>query len=288
MVGEVSFEFLWAKRALENDSSPERQKPGSLFGLLGLNPLAGLDPTTQAIQQTRLLAQRFMYYTQRAPTLLSWQVELLVYQLAAQPESKEVLSDADRLTQSMQVFAKTAQGLPQLVNDQREAAINQIFAGLASERTNILNTLNSQEAQLRELLPQVRQTFAAGGDMANSIDSAIKSLDAFVHYVSPPDTNPVPVVSTNSKPFDVLDYGKAATQVGAMAKDLNTLITSVNQSTTQMTKLAEQATANADHAINRAFRLGLVLVLVLLAGLVAGGLVYRALANKLFRHPPAP
>ncbi len=246
----------------------QSKKPGSLFGLLYINPLAGLDPTTQAIQQTRMLAQRAMYYAQRVPMLLSWQVELTVYQLAAQPEARQVLSDVNDVAQSTKVFAKTAEGLPKLVNDQREAAINQLFAGIAAERTNIIADLASQEAQLNKLLPQVRETLSAGNDMATSLNAAIKSLDAFVHYVSPPDTNSTPQpADTNSKPFDVLDYGTAASQIAAMSKDINTLLVSVNQSMPQVARLSQQASTDAKEVVNHAFRLGLVLIVVL--GVVA-------------------
>ena len=246
----------------------QRRTSGSLFNLLYLNPLAGLDPTTQAIQQSRILAQRAMYYAQRAPMLLGWQVELTTYQLAAQPESRAVLSDVDEVAKATTVFAKTAEGLPKLVNDQREAAINQLLAGVANERSNILATLNSQEAQLRELLPQVRQTLTAGGDMADSVNGAVKSLDAFVRYVSPPDTNSTPPLpDTNSPPFNVLDYGQAASQIGAMAGEVSALLVSVNQSVPQLTRVTQQATVDAKAVVNHAFRLGLVLVVV--TGIVA-------------------
>jgi hypothetical protein len=178
------------------------------------------------------------------------------------------LSDVNDVGQSTKVFANTAADLPKLVNAQREAAINQIFAGLATERTNILATLNTQEAQLRTLLPEVQKTLTTGGDMAKSLDAAIQSLDAFVHYVSPPDTNAPPQPpDTNRPPFNILDYGTAAGQIGAAADKLNTLVVSLNQSLPQVTKLSQQAAVDGKAVVNHAFRLGLVLVVVL--GIVA-------------------
>jgi hypothetical protein len=259
-------------------------KPNSVLNLLNIDPLSGLDPAVRAVEQTRYFAERMMFYLERAPMLLRWQVELLSFQVAAQPAPEQVLSNLNSLSQSAQVFAQTAEQLPKLINDQREAAINQLFAGIATERSNILASLTTQEAQLSQLLPQARQTLAAGSEMGNSLNGAIKSLDAFVRYVSPPETNPAPV-STNSQPFNVLDYGKAATQVGAMSKDLNLLLTSANQSATQLTALSEQVTAKAERVVDRAFRLGLVLVVLLLLGLVLAGLAYRAVANRLTRRP---
>lgn len=242
-------------------------KTGSLFSLLYLNPLAGLDPTTQAIQQTRLLAQRAIYYAQRAPTLLGWQAELTLYQLAAQPEAREVLSDLDDIGQSTKVFARTAEGLTNLVNAQREAAINQIFDRLAVERTNLVADLAGEETKLRGLLTETRQTLATGGDMAKSVNAAIQSLDAFIHYVSPPTTNAPPTPpDTNSRPFNILDYGTAASQIGAMATNLTTTILAVNQSEAQVLRLSRQATVDAKQVVNYAFRLALVLVVT--AGVV--------------------
>jgi hypothetical protein len=97
------------------------------------------------------------------------------------------------------------------------------------------------------------------------------------------------VVNTNSRPFNVLEYGTAATQVGGMAKEVNALLASVNQTTPQVAQLGKQATTDAGRVVTRAFWLGLVLIVVLLAGSVLAALVYRILANKLARggHQPS-
>ncbi len=259
-VGAVRFrEFATALGRTPTQSSA---MPTSIFSLLYLDPMAGLDPTTAAIQETHQLGERAMYYTQRMPQLLSWQTEVLAFQLAEEPESRQVLSNADQLATSAEIFAKTAQQLPQLINDQRQAAIQQLLDGLRSQETD------------------VRQTLNAGGDAAASINTAIKSLDAFVRYVSPPNTNKTSV-STNSRPFNVLDYGTAAGQVGAAARDLNALLSTMNQSTTQFAQLGQQTTADANRVVDHAFRRGLILILVLLIGSVVAGLTYRILANKL-------
>ncbi len=245
----------------------QRQKPDSILSLLYINPLAGLDPTTEAIEQTRSLAQRAMYYAQRAPMLLGWQVELTTYQLAAQPEVRQVLSDLNGV-------AKTAEGLPKLVDEQRKAAIDQLLAGVANERSNIVASIASGDKQLRELLPQMRETFDAAGQMGTSLNGAIKSLDAFVHYVTPPQTNAAAQPSdTNSPPFNVLDYGKAASQIGAAANDLNALLQTANQT-------APQVTRDLESVVHRAFWLGLVLVVVLLVGALLVALAYRRLTRK--------
>jgi hypothetical protein len=273
-IGPIRFrEFV---TALGKTPTQASSAPTSIFSLLYLDPLAGLDPTAAAIEETRELGERAMYYSQRMPMLLSWQVEVLALQFANQPESRQILNDADRLSSSADIFAKAAQQLPQLINDQRQAAIQQILDGLTAEGN-----------KSRELLTDTRSTLDSAGDAAKNINAVLQSLTEFVQYVSP--TNAAPA-ATNSKPFNVLDYGTAATQIGAAARDLNATLETLNQSVPEVARLGQQTTADADRLVTRMFWLGLALILVLLAGAVAAGLVYRALANKMNpgRKPPEP
>jgi hypothetical protein len=276
--------------AMVRASAGAEKDVNSIFGLVGLDPTAGLDPAVREVTRTRLFAERTMFTLQFMPNIVRWQTELLAYELAEQPAAKQVLADANRLTRSTEVFAQTAEQLPKLVNDQREAAIQQLMAGVATERSNIMASLYTEEKKARDLLAETRSTLNAGSEMATSLNGAIKSLDAFVRYVSPPDTNP-PVATTNSQPFNVLDYGKAASQVGGMARDLTGLLTSINQSVPQIAKLGQQAGSDAERVVHRAFWLGLLLIVFLLAGSVLAGLAYRVLANKFTRPrqalPPA-
>jgi len=266
-IGAVRFrEFA---TALGKTPSASTAAPTSIFSLLYLDPLAGLDPTAAAIEETRRLGERAMYYTQRMPQLLSWQTEVLAYQLAGQPESTQVLSNVNQLAVSAQSFAATAQQLPQLINDQRQAAIQQLLDGLRSQET------------------EVRQTLNAGGEAATAINAAIQSLTEFVRYVSP--TNAARVsAATNSHPYNVLDYGTAATQIGAAAQQVSTLLMTVNQSTPQLAQLGQQTAADANRVVDHAFWRGLILILALLIGSVAAGLIYRVLANKLTRDGSKP
>ncbi|HXJ57408.1 MAG TPA: hypothetical protein VNU68_12165 [Verrucomicrobiae bacterium] len=261
-------------------------KPTSVFSLLFLDPMAGLDPTVRAVEETRYLAERGLYYAQRLPILLSWQAEFLALQLADQPAARQVLTNADQLAGSLQIFARTADQLPQLLSHEREAAIQQVFVGVATERSNLLASLASEEKKMRALLAESRETFSAASSMATSAQGAIQSLDEFVRYVSPRNTNSVPdPAKTNRRPFNVLDYGTAAGQIDGMAKTLNTLLNTVNQSVPEVKNLGQEATANAQDVVRQAFLFGLLLILILLGGSVLAGLTYRILVNRFAREP---
>ena len=238
-IGPIRFsEFV---TALGRTPTQATAAPTSIFSLLYLDPLAGLDPTAAAITETRELGERAMYYSQRMPQLLSWQVELLAYQLAGQPESQQILTDANRVATSAEAFTKSAQQVPQLVADSRT-------------------------------------TLDAVSGAATNLNAAIQSLTAFVQYVSP--TNAAPATNTNGRPFNVQDYGTAAAQIGAAARDLNAALQTLNQSTPELARVSGQTAADAKQIVDHAFRCGVVLILILLAGAVLAGLCYRLLVNK--------
>ena len=204
-----------------------------------------------------------------------------------QPAPQEVLADATRVSRSIESIAKTAEGVPELVDAQRKAAIDQLFAGVAAERQAILAELEAKEATIQTLLGQLRETMNAGGEMGKSLTGTIQSLDAFVHYVSPPpDPNAPP--AKPGKPFDPLDFGKAAwTSVEWPAIS----IPSCARRTRPLRRSRRSAQSTGEdlkRVIDHAFWRGLVLILVLLIGYVAARLAYRALARKLVPESGSP
>ena len=257
-------------------------KPTSIFSMLYIDPFAGLDPTTVAIDQSRELAERAVAYAERMPTLVRWQTELLALQIAEQPAPQGLFADLGRTSRSIESISTTAEGLPALIDTQRQAAIDQFFAGITDQRQAILAELDARESRIRGLLAELRETMNAGGDMGKSLTGTIQSLDAFVHYVSPPPT-PGPA-GPPGKPFNPLDYGTAASQVGSMARDLNTLLGSAGSTAPALAKISANAGDDLKRVVDHAFWRGLVLILVLLVGYVLARLGYRSLELRLARR----
>jgi hypothetical protein len=270
-----------------NAMSPNPTQASTIINLLNLDPFSELNPSVREVARTRVFGERLMFYFQHFPMLLSWQVEELSYQVAAQPAPQLVVCNLTEFAESARVFAHTSQQLPELVNRQREEAINQVFDRLATERSNVLASLNAQESQLRELVPQVRQTLVAGSQMGASLNGAITSLDQFVRYVSPPHTNPAsPVARSHS--FNVAEYGTAATQIAAMSIDLDQLLARADRSATQLTVVGERVEGGAKRVVDQAFWRGAALIMMLLVGSVLAGLTYRFLARRLDPNPNRP
>jgi hypothetical protein len=78
----------------------------------------------------------------------------------------------------------------------------------------------------------------------------------------------------------VLDYGAAASQVGVAANNLNTLLTTINESVPQLAQLQRQSADEANRVVDHAFWRALVLIIVFLAGAVAAACIWRILVNK--------
>ena len=245
-------------------SSAQSSRPSSLLGVLRVDPLAGLEPTARSIEEARLLGERSTYYLQRMPTLLSWHAEWLSYSLAVTPESRQLLADADRLSKAAEVFAKTAEQLPQVINDQREAAIQQVF-----------DNLNANSRNLRASLVELRGSLQAGTEMAKSTDAAIQSLDRFVgrFQKGPAAAGP----AAQSRPFDILDYATTARDITATMAELNATLAALDQRMPQVATLTGLLENTGNRLLLRLLWVGVLLIIVLVGAVTGAALLYRRL-----------
>lgn len=248
----------------------------SVFSLASLDPTSGLDPAVREVTKTRLFAERAMFTAQRMPFLLRIQVELLALELTQQAQVQQLLTNTTSISESADRLSRAAENVSQTASELPDR--------ISAERKAILTALEQQEGKLKELVVEVDRSLVDAGKMSGSLSITITNFDALMKRfgVGEPDTNSVP--DTNSQPFNILDYGKTAAQIGAMANDLNTLITSVNQSIPQASLLSQQAGAEARLLVDHSFRLGLILIVVLLAGAVLAGLAYRFMVMKWIGH----
>jgi hypothetical protein len=246
--------------------------PTDVLKSMGLDLFGGIDPAVAEVQRSRMLAERAFYFAKRWPRLLEMQTRLLGLQLAAQPAPAQVLADVSRVSLAAESVARTAEGLPALVDREREAAIRQF-----------LDALSSQEARARKLLVEMRRTLDAGTGAAKAVHGALGSLDAILATTSepgPPGTPP-------SRPFDVTEYTRALEQLGRSATELEALLRTVNQDAPRVAALigdagrevSDRGRALVDYAFGRA----LTLVLVAVLSTLAAALLYRWASLRMSR-----
>ena len=122
-------ESLVALRSLDFASRVEAlgqnevRKPGSVFSLLNVDPLAGMEPAVREVAQTRMFGERVLFVTQKMPTLLRWQTELLSVNAVEMPAVQQLISNSTQLSVSVERFAYVAEKLPEQLSTEREEII---------------------------------------------------------------------------------------------------------------------------------------------------------------------
>ena len=248
--------------------------PGSVFGLLGLDPLSGLDPATREIALTRMFAERALFVTQWMPNLLRWQIELMSLNAMAMPEVQQVIANSTHIAASMDRFARVTEQLPKQIRTERE---------------EILKALESQEKQLTPLVNAVRRTLVAGSQMSTSLSTTITTFDALMKRFGVGDTNSAGPPDTNAEPFRIQDYGQTAAKLEAMARQLTELLvtfeltigsTNLSQLAAQVGPAVQQAQTGGKEIVDYAFWKGVLLVVIVLVA----ALLYRMVSTRLFAN----
>jgi hypothetical protein len=238
--------------------------PSSLMGLVGLDPMAGLDPAVRQVEQSRLLAERALYYAQRVPIIFDLQLDRSVNRLAAGPASQKLQGQAESLTSSAERFAAVAEALPAALSAEREALIRQLN-----------DTLNMQAATLRPMLAEMRGTLEAGSAAAASVDQATRSIDALVARFAKKPGEP-----DSGRPFDITEYTQAAAEIARAATVLDRLTGSVGTQAPQLGVALDAGAAKGRSLVDYFFVRVAWLIALLCLGLLATLLLYRKLTPR--------
>jgi len=231
--------------------------------------VANVEEATRAADEAVLLAERLMFYLERLPNVITQQTDLILDQVAVSPAVKAIMEDTGRVTRTAERLTYLLDRLPVLVATERKAAIEQVTGWLSAD-----------QAPLRSLLGDVRQTLVAGSDLAGSVDKTVHSLDAFAgqyqaNTLAPP-----------GQPFDIQDYIRTAQQLTTALNQLDSVIKSFDQLIEQ--RLLEQRIDQIVAAVDRIGTQGerlLIWFFGLIALLVLGvtfGVMLAVLTYKYF------
>ena len=246
---------------------------GTVFSLLMLDPLAGLDPATRELAQTRLVAERALFLSQRLPLLLRWQTEVLGQHLACLPEVQQALTNTTQLAASAERLSRVAEQVP---------------GHVSAERKELVAALDAQAGKLSGLAAELRQALVAGEQMSASLNATLLTFDALMKRFGVGEPKSSEPQDTNSRPFDVLDYSRTAKEVAAMAQQLDTTLQSFNgaldspawnQRLQDFKGLSAQAREDTRSILNHAFLVGAGLILLIFGS----ALLYRLLTARLTR-----
>jgi hypothetical protein len=242
-------------------------KSASVFGLLNVDPLAGMEPAVREVAQSRMFAERALFVTQKMPTLLRWQTELLSVNAVEMPAVQQLISNSTQLSDSVERFARVAEQLPEQ---------------LSKEREEIVQALQTQEKDIASLLGQ-------GTQFSASLNTTFTTFDALMKRFGvgePTSGDPPPA---NAVPFRIQDYTQSAAQLEATAGRLTELLGMLDrtmgslnlaQFSAQVGPVVQQAQAGGKEVVDYAFWKGILLVAIVLVA----ALFYRFLVSRLL--PP--
>ena len=255
-------------RAVGRPRPGESQSSGNLFSLIGIDPLSNLDPAVQEIAQTRNLAERTIYYLQRAPRLLDMQVERLTYQIASMPETRDALHDVDRVSLAAEAVGNVAGQLPALVAREREAVISQFMREMAA-----------RQQQMLALVSQLRGALEAGTATFDSLQGTLRGIDSLFGRLDKNEKSTAPAIP--AKPFDIADYANAAREFAATARQLELLMVQLNAGAPQVGDLAHRTVADMRALVDFAFSRLIILVVVLVAAVWIAALAYQLVVRRI-------
>ena len=238
----------------------------SIFSFLGIDPLSNLDPAVRELAQTRQLAERAVYYGQRAPKLISMEAQRLAFELAVTPESAVLLKNVDRVGGAAQTASTLAADLPRLFAEERSAAIEQL--------TGILD---QRQGELQALVVELRTALEAGGSTSDSVRETIVTLDALLARFDRPAAA---TARTGTRPFDVTEYTEALRVMGETAQHLQVLLAQADGKVPALSQASERATEQLASLVDHAYWRLVQLILVLVAAVVLGALGYRAIVHR--------
>ncbi|MCC5824255.1 MAG: hypothetical protein LAT64_11265 [Phycisphaerales bacterium] len=293
----VRFSEFAAARQVTTGQAPSG-RASNVLGFLFIDPLSGLDPTTREIEQIRLFGERAFFYLQRMPLLISWQAELLYIDTVGEPEVRQLLENAaaatesvERITAEMEALraqlpelitaerTATIDQIGEIIDEQRQAAIDQAFAGFRAEREAMIDQLAAEQERIGSLVVDLRETIEASTVLSDSVRETAGGFSELARQLRLDEPR-----DPDAEPFRIQDYTEAIRETTQAAIELANLADSLSAATSpelleERLALIEQrlveAEASAERLMDRAFRLGVILIVVLVVGL-AGVVILSA------------
>ncbi|MEO6709899.1 MAG: hypothetical protein ABI054_12580, partial [Planctomycetota bacterium] len=281
-VSQVRLEDFAVARQQVVATKPES---GSLLSLVMLDPLAGLDPTKREVRESRMLAARAFYQLTRMPTILKWQAESFYMGFLQAPEIKSAMESVSQVSEAADRVSKAAEQLPVNFAAERKEAIDQLFAGIAEQRTAIVKDLDQGQDKLQVTLKDFRETVEATDKLSASLKTTAAAIGSVAERLMPPPGE----ASAQPESHKLAEFQAAAAETGAAADRLTVLAgkveqlldpKSLDQRTAALQTAVGDARQSAKDVIDFAFWRLLILILVLPVAIMLAIASYRWLTRR--------
>jgi hypothetical protein len=246
----------------------DEDKKDAVLASIAALPLApfkafeGLDKGAAAIRGFTVVAARLTEVVEGLANDARLQIELLLLEAEDLGAIKSALTSLDRLSRSSERLANVAETLPQDVRRELVEAFNSIDA----RQDGVQSTLKNAKATAEQIQLASERLTAAGNAWEGTAKAIADMTLAF--RSSPTASAPGAPKGPEGRPFDILDYAKAADSYYAAARELSALADEIralsesNQLTIRAAEASSTVGSVTDHVAWRAAQL-IVLIFVL-------------------------
>jgi hypothetical protein len=264
--------FSLVNEVIAHTESKTTQFSSNIFALLDLDPLAGLDPATRELTETRLFGERALFLGKRMPQLMEYQMELLTLRTSETPEVKQMVSTTAQIASSADRLSQTFASIPGLMQ---------------SERAQWIGSFRSERQGLLELSTKAEKVMSDSARTAESAERAIRQFKLALDEFKQKPKDPA------SRPFDIREYTQAAEKMESMSERLVTLLHQLkgdvdgldakkiaHLTDTITAQTQQRSEAVIDYAYDKGLRFVAVSLLMVSLSLLLTGLLYRYLTRK--------
>jgi len=180
--------------------SPHKAAPGSLFSLLYIDPLAGLDPVAQELRGFQDLTSRMLFILQRLPIIMQWQMRREIDAALSNESVTQFVTETGNFSAATAKFADAVAAYPDQFKRDTQDMVKQLQAAITAERVGMFDEANKtltnqREAMFKSLDDQTTKL----GQVVDKIDKAIASLDQAGTSINDSTTKTVTVAETSTR-----------------------------------------------------------------------------------------
>jgi hypothetical protein len=191
--------------------------------------LAPIGEATRAVEETRLLGERALFLASHVPLLVLWQAELLMHEVAAKPETQQLVASSTDMGQAAQRLAVVAERLPRDLEAQRVA----LMRDLQQTQTSVRQVVADVQGGLREARAFARQVrgitdegdalVRRGRELVWAVQQTMVTTDRLMSGWGAGASRGTGT-GAGGQPFDIREYTQAASQLATTLRELQQVL----------------------------------------------------------------
>jgi len=190
----------------------------------------------ETAEELQEYAERALFYTQRAPGIISSRMESAILQLLGGPQVEQMLEDSNRFVDSIEQLVNLVEVLPR----ERSIVVEQFLEGLEQQREALFSDFSTASPEARLMLTDLRAIVESAERISTSLNTG----------------------NEPSEPIDIADYRALTEDVTQATIELTKLVDAVSgvtDSPDDIVAIVDHLVAGQERVLNR------VLVILLIS-----------------------